>query len=82
MNAARAKMLSITNIEKREKSARKAELKAVKRLIKYSVKRGNGHCCYERYAASLYDTTEQWLKDNHYSYECFVDRDYTKISWR
>lgn len=82
MDAARAKMFSITNDEKRKKKAVKAELKEVKRLIKYSVKYGNGWCCYERYAAALYDTTEQWLKDNHYSYERFIDQDYTKISWR
>ena len=82
MDAARAKMLSITNDEKRKKKTVKAELKEVKRLIKYSVKHGNSHCCSERYAAALYDTTEQWLKDNHYSYERFIDRDYTKISWR
>ena len=82
MDAARAKMFSITNDEKRKKKERKAELKEVKRLIKCGVKHGNSCCLYERYAAALYDTTEQWLKDNHYSYECFIDRDYTKISWR
>ena len=82
MDAARAKMFSITNDEKRKKKEVKGELKEVKRLIKDSVKHGNGYCCYERYAAALYDTTEQWLKDNHYSYERFIDRDYTKISWR
>jgi len=82
MDAARAKMLSITNDEKWKKKKAKAELKEVKRLIKYSVKHGNSCCIYDRYAASLYDITEQWLKDNHYSYERFIDRDYTKISWR
>lgn len=82
MDAERAKMLSITNDEKREKKVRRAELKKVKRLIKDSVKRGSSCCIYDRYAAALYDTTEQWLKDNHYSYERFIPLDYTKISWR
>lgn len=87
MNAKTAKKISDVNRIKVDKKNAKLELKDIKKKIKNGVKDGDNCCyyyCYKNKPKSLYNTTEQWLKNNGYSYEYVEDLwfGYIKISWR
>lgn len=84
MNAKTAKKISDVNRIKVDKKNAKLELKDIKKKIKKSVERGDCYCYYYSYSKPLYNTTEQWLKDNDYSYEHVLSLwlGYYKISWR
>lgn len=87
MNAKTAKKISDVNRIKVDKKNAKLELKDIKKIIKNGVKDGDNYCYYYYFKSkskSLYNTTEQWLKNNGYSYEYVEDLllAYVKISWR